>query len=137
MNACLSVWGVTALPIPARRAVLRTIRPAPCRSGRLPSAARKTGPSVVRTVADGQVDRPGGPRRQWDGDDLAVRVMISVRCPRSRPRCSRSAPVASEAARSAQPGRRAVARCHPCPLRRLAARTVESTAPPPAAWEGK
>jgi hypothetical protein len=23
MNACLSVWGVTALPIPARRAVLR------------------------------------------------------------------------------------------------------------------
>jgi hypothetical protein len=32
MNACLSVWGVTALGIPARRAVLRTIRPVPCRS---------------------------------------------------------------------------------------------------------
>ena len=29
------------------------------------------------------------------------------------------------------------ARRYPCPLRRLAARTVESTAPPPAAWEGK
>jgi hypothetical protein len=26
----------------------------------------------VRTVADGQVDRPGGPRRQWDGHDLAA-----------------------------------------------------------------
>ena len=29
MNACRNAWGVTALPIPARRAALRTIRPAP------------------------------------------------------------------------------------------------------------
>jgi len=34
MKAWRSVWGVTVLPIPARRAVLRTIRPAPCRSSR-------------------------------------------------------------------------------------------------------
>jgi hypothetical protein len=45
MNACRSVWGVTALPIPARRAVRRTIRPASCRSSRRPSAARNTVPS--------------------------------------------------------------------------------------------
>ncbi len=51
MNACLSVWGVTALVIPARRAVLRTIRPAPCRSSRRPSGARNTGPSVRSPMA--------------------------------------------------------------------------------------
>ena len=51
MNACRSVWGVMALVIPARRAVLRTIRPAPWRSSRRPSAARKTGPSVRSLIA--------------------------------------------------------------------------------------
>jgi hypothetical protein len=30
MNACLNVCGVTVLVIPARRAILRTIRPAAC-----------------------------------------------------------------------------------------------------------
>jgi hypothetical protein len=40
-----------ALPIPARRAVLRTIRPAPCRSSRRPSAARNTGPPVRSPTA--------------------------------------------------------------------------------------
>ena len=70
MNACLSVWGVTVLAIPARRAVLRTIRPAPCRSSRRPSTARNTGPSGP--FPDGQVDRPRGPRRQRDGHDLAA-----------------------------------------------------------------
>src|SRR5580765_3679662 len=70
MNACLSVWGVTVLAIPARRAVLRTIRPAPCRSSRRPSVARNTGPPV--RSPDGQVERPRGPRSQRDGDDLAA-----------------------------------------------------------------
>ena len=70
MNACRSVWGVTALPIPARRAVLRTIRLAPCRSSRRPSAARNTGPSV--RSPDGQVDRPGRAGRQRDGHHLAA-----------------------------------------------------------------
>ena len=51
MNACLSVRGVTGLPIPARRATLRTIRPAPCRSSRRPSVARNTGPSVRSPMA--------------------------------------------------------------------------------------
>ncbi len=42
------------------------------------------------SLADCEVDRPGGPRRQRDGDHLAalMRVMVSVRCPRSRPRCT-------------------------------------------------
>jgi hypothetical protein len=39
------------LLIPARRATLRTIRPAPCRSSRRPSAARNTGPSVRSPMA--------------------------------------------------------------------------------------
>ena len=38
---------------------------------------------------------------------------------------------------SEQPGRRAAARCHPCPLRRLAAPYSRVDRPPPAAWEGK
>jgi hypothetical protein len=45
MNACLSVCGPTTLPILARRATRRTIRPAPWRFSRRPSAVRKTGPS--------------------------------------------------------------------------------------------
>jgi hypothetical protein len=56
------MWGVTALPIPARRATLRTIRP----------GAVQVQPPPVRALADGQVDRPGGPRRQRDGDHLAA-----------------------------------------------------------------
>jgi len=51
MNACRSVRGVTVLPIPPRRAALRTIRPAPCRSSRLPSGARDTGPSARSPMA--------------------------------------------------------------------------------------
>ena len=62
MNACHSVWGVTALVIPARRVILRTIRPAPCRSSRRPSAGQEYGP--VRSFAGDQVDRPGRARRQ-------------------------------------------------------------------------
>jgi hypothetical protein len=75
MNACLSVCGVTALPIPARRAALRRIRPAPCRSSRRPSAARNTGPparsptarSIARAVrgASGSRDRRGHRLRHW------------------------------------------------------------------------
>ena len=66
MNAFLSVCGVTILAIPARRAVVRTIRPAPCRSSRRPSPGQEERP--VGTVADG----PGGPRRQRDGHHLAA-----------------------------------------------------------------
>jgi hypothetical protein len=69
MNACLSVWGVTALPIPARRATLQTIRPAPCRSIRRPSEARNTGPSVRSAMAR-SIAR--GARRQRDGDHFAA-----------------------------------------------------------------
>ena len=48
-------------------------------------------------LADSQVDRPGGARGERDGDDLApLRVITSVRWPRSSPRCSMSAPVASD-----------------------------------------
>jgi hypothetical protein len=50
-DACRSVCGVTTLLILARRAVLRTIRPAACRSSRCPSPARNTGPSVRSPMA--------------------------------------------------------------------------------------
>src|SRR5271168_2272514 len=39
MNACRSVCRLTCLAIPARRVTRRTIRAAPCRSSRRPSAA--------------------------------------------------------------------------------------------------
>src|SRR5207247_735901 len=70
MDAFRRGGGVAGLGVGAVRAVLRTIRPPPCRSSRPPSLARNTGPSV--RSPDGQVDRPGGPRRQRDGDDLAA-----------------------------------------------------------------
>jgi hypothetical protein len=47
---------------------MRTMRAAPCRSSRRPSAAVNSGPSV--RLADRQVDRPGGARRQRDGHHL-------------------------------------------------------------------
>jgi hypothetical protein len=55
VNACRSVCGPTFLAIWARRATQRTIRPAPCRSSRRPSGARKTGPwhrsPMARSIA--------------------------------------------------------------------------------------
>ncbi len=43
----------------------------------------------VAALPGGQVDRPGGAGRERDGDDLTpLRVIVRVRCPRSRPRCS-------------------------------------------------
>jgi hypothetical protein len=66
MNASRSVCGPIGLPIPARRATLRTMRPAPWRSSRRPSAVRKIGPSqrspTARSIARGE----------RDGDDLAA-----------------------------------------------------------------
>ncbi len=95
MNACLSVCGVTALAITARRATLRTIRPAPCRSSRRPSAARNTGPSVRSPIAR-SIARAVRGASGTVTTLPPLRVIVSVRCPRSRPRCSMSAPVASE-----------------------------------------
>jgi hypothetical protein len=95
MNACLSVCGVTVLPILARRAVLRTIRPAPCRSSRCPSAVRNIGPSVRSPMAR-SIARAVRGASGMVTTLPPLRVMVRVRCPRSRPRCSMSAPVASE-----------------------------------------
>jgi hypothetical protein len=50
-EAWRSVCGPTVLVIPARRAIRRTIHPAPCRSSRRPSAARKMGPSLRSPMA--------------------------------------------------------------------------------------
>jgi hypothetical protein len=61
MKACLSVCGVTALVVPARRAVLRTIRPAPCRSSRRLSVARNTGPTVRSPMARSIAGRSAAP----------------------------------------------------------------------------
>jgi hypothetical protein len=65
----LSGWGVTVLPDPgaARGA-------ADYPSGAMPVQPLAVGGQEYRPVsalADGQVDRPGGARRQRDGDDLA------------------------------------------------------------------
>ena len=70
MKACLSVCGPTVLVIPALRATRRTIRPAPCRSSRCPSAARKMGPSLRSPIARSIC--PGGAGRERDSDDLAT-----------------------------------------------------------------
>ena len=91
----LSVCGVTALPIPARRAILRTIRPAPCLSSRRPSPARKTGPPVRSPMAR-SIARAVRGASGMVTTLPPLRVIVRVRCPRSRPRCSMSAPVASE-----------------------------------------
>ena len=69
--------------------------PAPCRSSRRPSAARNTGPSVRSTTA-----RPVARAVRGASGTVTtlppLRVIVSVRCPRSRPRCSMSAPAADE-----------------------------------------
>ena len=85
------------LVIRAWRSTLRTIRPAPCRSSRRPSAVRNMGPS--QAVLGGQVDRSGSAGCDRDGDNFALTGDRQVRCPRSRPRCSMSAPVASDTRR--------------------------------------
>jgi hypothetical protein len=56
--------------MPACRAARLTIRAAPCRPIRAPSARRKIRP--VEPFPDRQVDRPRGPRGERDGDDLAA-----------------------------------------------------------------
>ena len=80
MKACLSVWGVTALPIAARRAALRTIRPAPCRSSRRPSAARNTGPPVRSPMAR-SIARAVRGASGMVTILPPLRVIVSVRCP--------------------------------------------------------
>ena len=87
--------GLTTLAIPARRAVLRTIRAAPCRSSRRPSAARNTGPSVRSPMARSSARAVRGASGMVTILP-PLRVMVRVRCPRSRPKCSMSAPAASE-----------------------------------------
>jgi transcriptional regulator with XRE-family HTH domain len=56
MNACRRVCGLTCLAIPARRVTRRTIRAAPWRSSRLPSAARSRGP-LARSPMAGSMAR--------------------------------------------------------------------------------
>jgi hypothetical protein len=93
MNECLSVCGVTALAITARRATLRTIRPAPCRSSRRPSAARNTGPSVRSPMAR-SIARAVRGASGIVTTLPPLRVIVGVRCPRSSPgaRCRRRWP---------------------------------------------
>jgi hypothetical protein len=94
-DACLGVWGVTTLAIPARRAALRAIRPAPCRSSRRPAAVRNTGPPV-RSPTARSIARAVRGASGIVTTLPPLRVMVRVRCPRSRPRCSISAPAASD-----------------------------------------
>jgi hypothetical protein len=95
MNACRSVCGPTVLVIPARRAIRRTIRPAPCRSSRRPSAARKIGPPV-RSPMTRSIARAVRGASGMVTTLPPLRVITRVRWPRSIPSASMSAPVASE-----------------------------------------
>jgi hypothetical protein len=102
------------LVLTAWRATLRTIRPAPCRSSRRPSAVRNTGPSVPSPMARSIAPAVRG------ASGIATTlpplwVIVRVRWPRSRPRCSMSAPVASEIRR---PSRRAGRSAHARPRSR-------------------
>jgi hypothetical protein len=78
------------------------VRPPPVRSDEQGS---------LGALAGGQVDRPGSARGERMATTLPpLRVMPSVRCPRSRPRCSMSAPVASDT-RSPLRGSREISAC--------------------------
>jgi hypothetical protein len=95
MNAWRSVCGPTFLLIPARQVTLHTIRAAPWRSRRRPSAARKRGPPVRSPMARSMARAVRGASGMVTTLP-PLRVITRVRWPRSRPRCSMSAPVASE-----------------------------------------
>ena len=69
MSACRRVCGLTCSVIPARRVTRRTIRAAPCRFSRRPSAARNSGPLVRSPMARSIALAVRGER---DGDDLAA-----------------------------------------------------------------
>ena len=62
---------------------------------RRPSAARNIGPSVRSAMAR-SIARAVRGASGIVTTLPPLRVIVSVRCPRSRPRCSMSAPVASE-----------------------------------------
>ena len=76
MNVCRSVWGVTALPIPARRAVRAHDPPGAVPVQPLPVRSQEY--RAVRALPDGQVDRPGGPRRQRDSHHLFMMVSCDM-----------------------------------------------------------
>ena len=70
MNACLSVCGPTCLGDPGAAG-----DPADDPPGAVPVQPPPVGGQEDRSfgaLADGQVDRPGGARRERDGDDLAA-----------------------------------------------------------------
>ena len=87
--------GPTGLVIPARRAIRRTIRPAPCRSSRRPSAARKMGPSLRSPIAR-SIARAVRGASGIVTTSPPLRVITKVRCPRSMPSASMPALVASD-----------------------------------------
>jgi hypothetical protein len=95
MNACRSVCGPTGLAIPARTATRRTIRAAPCRSSRCPSKVRKIGPSTRSPTAKSMARAVRGASGMVTTLP-PLRVMTSVRCPRSTPKFSMLALVVSE-----------------------------------------
>jgi len=122
VTACRSVWGVMVFADPS----------APGSSADDPPGAVPVQPPPLHgpehrplgALADGQVDRPGGPRRQQDGDDLAA-LAADRQCPvpalqaqeldsgvphrsgaRTCPgRWPRSAPASSRGGSAARPGR--------------------------------
>jgi hypothetical protein len=71
MNACRRVCGLTCLAIPARRVTRRTIRAAPCRSSRRPSAARDSGPAAGFELAGEGLDVGAADREERKGPGAA------------------------------------------------------------------
>ena len=84
MNACRSVCGLTCLAMPARRVTRRTVRGAPCRSSRLPSAVTNSGPSVRSPMAR-SIARAVRGASGMVTTLPPLRVMTRVRRPRSSP----------------------------------------------------
>ena len=60
----------TTVPINELHSTTRRVSPGNCNDGMDATASGQ--PRVPVALADGQVDRPGGARRERDGDDLAA-----------------------------------------------------------------
>jgi hypothetical protein len=134
MNACRSVCGPTGLVIPARWAARRTTRAAPCRSSRRPSAARKTGPSL-RSPTARSIARAVRGASGMVTTLPPLRVMTSVRWPRSIPSASMLAPVASETRKPFSASSEMGARSAGCPRPAATSSAPSSLRSSPVAWD--
>ena len=98
--------GEMGLSIPARFASRRTIRPAACRSRRVPPLRASSGPSVRSPTAASiarAVRGASGMSAGW----LPLPMMLTTRCPLANARSDSSAPQASDTRRAFSASRQA------------------------------